>query len=122
MPAGSGLIAESMFSLCLLFIAFGVALDPRQGKIFGPVLAPFIIGLALGMLIFASSGLAPGYTGAGMNAARCIGSAAASGEWKHHWVYWLGPVIAVVVHTIIYKLAPPTHNMPKEDADVELVA
>lgn len=70
-------------SFILLFVAYGTALDPIQGEVFGPVVAPFFIGGILGMNIFVSGGVAleEGYTGAGMNPARCFGPAIATGEW-----------------------------------------
>ena len=52
-----------MFAQALIFIAFGVGLDPRQAKVFGPALAPILVGLSLGFGTLASSLVKPGYTG-----------------------------------------------------------
>ena len=54
------------------FIAFGVALDPRQQELFGIFAGPFAVGCALGLTSFASAGLVKGYNGTGMNPARCF--------------------------------------------------
>ena len=54
---------EFMFSQALIFIAFGVGLDPRQAKVFGPAFAPILVGLSLGFGTLASSLAKPGYTG-----------------------------------------------------------
>ena len=35
---------ETMTAFALLFIAFGVGLDPRQRGVFGPALSPFLVG------------------------------------------------------------------------------
>ena len=53
-------------------LAFGVALDPRQRELFGPLGAPLAVGCSLGVVSFATAGLVPGYTGASMNPARCF--------------------------------------------------
>ena len=60
-------------SFALLFLAFGVGLDPRQALFFGPRYGPLLVGMAVGTGTFASSGMAPGYSGAQMHPARCFG-------------------------------------------------
>jgi len=52
-----------MFALGLIFLAFGVGLDPRQGKTLGPALSPILVGSTLGFATLASSAAKPGYTG-----------------------------------------------------------
>ncbi|GAB7334970.1 hypothetical protein MBLNU13_g06841t2 [Cladosporium sp. NU13] len=54
---------EYMFALGLMFLAFGVGLDPRQGKTLGPALGPILVGVTLGFATLASSAAKPGYTG-----------------------------------------------------------
>lgn len=54
---------EYMFALGLIFLAFGVGLDPRQGKVLGPALSPILVGAILGFATLASSVARPGYTG-----------------------------------------------------------
>lgn len=48
--AGDAFAVEFMACTSLLFVAFGVGLDPRQKKIIPPALAPFLVGLALGTI------------------------------------------------------------------------
>ena len=49
-------------------------------QVFGPVLAPIFIGIAIGIGIFSSGTLiSSGYSGAAMNPARCFGPAAVTG-------------------------------------------
>lgn len=57
-------------------------MDPRQGLLFGPKFGPFLTACVLGLMTFASVGLAPGYPGAGMNPARCFAFAVARGEFE----------------------------------------
>lgn len=54
---------EYMFALSLIFLAFGVGLDPRQSKVFGPALSPVLIGLILAFVTLAASVASPGATG-----------------------------------------------------------
>ena len=80
----------------------------------GPILAPFMIGAVIAMMIFVSGGLmevAGGYTGAGLNPARCFGPAVAMGGtlWDNHWVWWAGPALASLGVGIIYHVIPPHH-------------
>jgi glycerol uptake facilitator-like aquaporin len=69
---GQILLNEIASSFVLLFLAFGLGLDPRQAVLFGPRLGPLLVGVALGLTTFASSGMIPGYTGANMNPGRCL--------------------------------------------------
>lgn len=72
---------ETMTSFVLVFIAFGVGLDPRQREVFGPALSPILvscivltypmsaktaiqIGLTQCLVTFASSIARLGYAGA----------------------------------------------------------
>ena len=61
---GQAFSIEFTCSLTVLFFAFGVGLDPRQRKIFGPALAPALVGLAVGVISFGSAFTIPGYEGA----------------------------------------------------------
>jgi hypothetical protein len=49
--------------MALIFSAFGVGLDPRQATVFGPVLGPALVGLALAIISLSSMFVKPGYTG-----------------------------------------------------------
>ncbi|KEZ44018.1 hypothetical protein SAPIO_CDS3737 [Scedosporium apiospermum] len=69
---GQVFLNEIVASFVLLFFAYGVGLDPRQVIVFGARLGPILVGLALGLVTFATSGIAPGYGGAQMNPARCF--------------------------------------------------
>ena len=78
------------------FLAFGVGLDPRQAELFGPRLGPLFVGCSLGIVSFASSGLAAGYTGASMNPARCFAFATARADYKGK-----GPIFMVWMKLLI---------------------
>ncbi|KAM3076731.1 hypothetical protein ACMFMG_007530 [Clarireedia jacksonii] len=107
MTEGQAYLVESVLSFTLLFLSFGVGLDPRQAQLFGPKLGPFMVGCSLGLTSFASIGLAPGYPGGQMNPGRCFAFAVARGVFKHQWIWWFGPVTGVAVQACVYRFAPP---------------
>lgn len=49
-------------------------------------------------------------TGASLNPARSLAPALLHGEWQHHWVYWVGPLlgsaVAVLVHRLVLRVPP----------------
>ena len=63
MSVGEAFSIEFMSTLILLFLAFGVGLDPRQKMVFGPALAPALVGLVLGVITFGTAFSRPGYGG-----------------------------------------------------------
>ena len=60
---GQMFVLEYMFAQALIFTAFGVGLDPRQAKVIGPALAPFLVGLVVALGTLASGLTTSGYTG-----------------------------------------------------------
>ncbi len=92
---GKGVFVEAVLTFFLVFAVFGIAVDAR-----GPFkgIAGFGIGLVLGFDILVGGPL----TGASMNPARTFGPALASGFWRDHLVYWIGPLLGAAVAAGIY--------------------
>lgn len=63
-PAKDGLVIEFLACLVLIFLAFGVALDPRQAKVFGPATSPWLVGIVLGVVSWGTAFTRMGYIGA----------------------------------------------------------
>ena len=108
--AGQALMVETFSSFVLLFLSYGVALDPRQQSLFGPLAGPIGVGFSLALTSFASAGLVPGYTGASMNPARCFAFAVARKDFSSQWIWWTGPAIGGILHAIMYFVCPPYHQ------------
>ncbi|XP_046406867.1 aquaporin AQPAe.a-like [Ischnura elegans] len=101
--AGQGLVIEALITAVLVFVVHAVCdLSSEETSGCSTVAAspgPLVIGLAVGTCHL----LAVPYTGSGMNPARSLGPAALAGNWDHHWVYWIGPIIGAALSAIIYK-------------------
>jgi glycerol uptake facilitator-like aquaporin len=125
LDVGQGLMIEVFFSFLILFASYGIAFNARQRGIYGPVFVPLFIGLVLCLVIFSSASLAPPpFTGAGANPSLCFGCTAALSlyeeigrtlAFENHWVYWVGPGIAAIIHAILYLVAPPHHHVLYEE-------
>ncbi|KAM8967777.1 aquaporin-1 [Pelodytes ibericus] len=104
--AGQGLGIEIIVTFQLVLCVVAIT-DKRRSDVSGSI--PLAIGLsvALGHL------LAIDYTGCGMNPARSFGSAVISGNFSHHWIFWVGPMIGGAAAAIIYDfiLAPRTSDL-----------
>ncbi|KAL8540131.1 hypothetical protein ACS0TY_001645 [Phlomoides rotata] len=108
---------EVFCSFIFLFASLWMAYDHRQAKQLGLVLVFTIVGLVLGLLVFVSTSVTAkkGYSGAGINPARCFGPAVVRGGhlWDGHWVYWVGPAIACLVFYLYTKIIPEQHHRAK---------
>lgn len=90
-----GLIAEGLGTFLLVWTIMGLAVNPRGEA----ALAGLGIGIALGVavMIFGPA------TGAGLNPARWLGPAIASGTFTDGWVYIVGPLLGAFAATLGYR-------------------
>ena len=93
---GMGFGIEVIFTFLLSFVVFATAMDKR-----GPgVMAPVAIGITVAVVHLVAVPL----TGAGINPARSLGPAIASGFWTDHWIYWVAPILGGLVGGTLYQL------------------
>jgi MIP family channel proteins len=90
-----GLIAEAVGTFMLMWAIMAVAVNPRGEKHF----AGLVIGGALGLAVMV---VGPA-TGAGLNPARWLGPALASGHYPDFWIYLVGPVAGAVLAAFGYR-------------------
>eukprot|EP00039_Didymoeca_costata_P002124 m.57668 g.57668 ORF g.57668 m.57668 type:complete len:291 (+) comp11123_c0_seq3:219-1091(+) len=60
--------------------------------------------LYIGLAYFIAASFTSRWDRVGLNPARAFGPAAVSGDWDHHWVYWMGPVIGAMGGTLLFEL------------------
>jgi len=97
-PGGSpwlGLIDEALGTFLLMWAVMAVAINPRRE----PHVAGIAIGGALGLAVMV---FGPA-TGAGLNPARWLGPALASGTYGDFWIYLAGPVIGAIAAAFGYR-------------------
>ncbi|PIA46854.1 hypothetical protein AQUCO_01500415v1 [Aquilegia coerulea] len=100
---------EIICTFVFLFASVSIAFDERQIKA-RPVTVFTIIGIVNGLMAFISSTVTTkkGYSGVGMNPARCLGPTIVRGGhlWDDHWIFWVGPAIASVAFCLYIKIIP----------------
>ncbi len=93
--AGLALIAEALGTFMLMWAIMGLAVNPRGEA----ALAGLGIGAALGVAVIV---FGPA-TGAGLNPARWLGPAVASGRFDDFWLYIVGPLVGALLAALIYR-------------------
>jgi MIP family channel proteins len=97
-PGGSawlGLLAEAIGTFMLMWAVMAVAVNPKGEKHF----AGLVIGGALGLAVMV---VGPA-TGAGLNPARWLGPALASGSFPDFWIYIVGPIAGALAAALGYR-------------------
>lgn len=99
LPAGSvfqSFALEALLSFMLMFTIMGVATDDRaEGA---------MAGIAIGAVIALEAAFGGPISGASMNPARSFAPALVGGNFQHHWLYWLGPILGTCVGASAYRL------------------
>jgi MIP family channel proteins len=90
-----GLVAEAAGTFMLMWAVMAVAVNPRGEKHF----AGLVIGggLGLAVMVFGPA------TGAGLNPARWLGPALASGSYADFWVFLVGPIVGALLAAFGYR-------------------
>lgn len=88
---------EFCLTSALMFMVCGVW-DPRNRN--NGDSAPLRVGLSIIALSFAGGPA----TAASMNPARSFAPAFWNGNWDHHWLYWVSPLLAGLVASVFYKV------------------
>ncbi len=91
---GSAFAIEVVLAFTLVFVTMAVATDPRAPRDGAAI--------AVGATIAANSLFAGPLTGAGMNPARSLGPALASGTFEHLWIYLTAPLVGALIGAAAY--------------------
>ncbi|XP_057981199.1 aquaporin TIP2-1-like [Malania oleifera] len=91
-----GMVTECIATFALVYCVYGVW-DPRNGshRSMGPIVIGFIYG--------ANSIVLDPFMGGSMNPARSFGPAIVTGNFRDHWVYWVGPLMGGGLAGLVYK-------------------
>lgn len=104
-----GLILEIIMTFGLVYTVYATAIDPKRGSL--GTIAPLSIGLLVGANVLVGGP----FDGAAMNPARAFGPALLGWRWKHHWIYWVGPLLGGGLAGLVYEYMviptePPLHT------------
>jgi len=100
-PLVQSLVLEFVLTFILMFVIMGVATDDRaQGM---------MAGVAVGAIIALEAIFGGPISGASMNPARSFGPALISGNFNHHWIYWLAPILGSAFGARAYRLVQCHH-------------
>ena len=88
---------ELIGSMILVLVVYATAVDKNNKS--SPMLPPLLIGLTVSV---AHLLLIP-YTGTSINPARSLGPAIVANVWKHHWVFWIGPLLGGAIGGVLYR-------------------
>ncbi|KAK1274005.1 Aquaporin TIP4-4 [Acorus gramineus] len=102
---------ETVCTFVLLLSVTVVFNEGRAGAMaHGPVTVSAVIGTTVGLMVYVSATVTgrKGYSGVGLNAARCFGPAVVGGGdlWTAHWVFWVGPILASMGMYVYVKALP----------------
>ena len=95
LPVPQAFVVELGYTGLLAFVIIAVATDPRTP----PAVAPF----AIGATVFAGALVTGPLTGGSFNPARTLGPAVAGGVWTTHWLYWVAPILGMVLAMRLYE-------------------
>ncbi|CAB4321128.1 unnamed protein product [Prunus armeniaca] len=109
---GDAFLLEFVCTFLLLFVGITVAFDKKRSKEVGHALgllhvvstAPMGLGVFISITITGTAG----YSGVGLNPARCLSPALVRGGslWHGHWVFWFAPILACVIYYLVFKTFP----------------
>lgn len=88
-----GIIMESIITFLLALTIYGT-LDKRAYSGFA--------GLAIGLVVLFGALTGGPISGGIMNPARAFGPAIASGQFTHHYIWWVGPIIGSIAAAFLY--------------------
>lgn len=75
------------------------------------------ISIKFGLIVACIAMGSGSFTGASMNTARSFAPALLNGYWKDQWVYWVGPNLAAIIVSFLYKFVFSQRN--EEDYEGE---
>ena len=94
---GGAVVVEAVVTFFLVIVVFATAVDPRGAF-------KQISGLAIGFTIALGILMSGVLTGGMMNPARAFGPQLVADNWKHFWIWYIGPFAGAVIAASLYEL------------------
>lgn len=92
-----GLFIEMFLTAQLVFTIFMLAAEKHRGTFIAPV--------GIGLSLFIAELVGVYYTGGSLNPARSFGPSVVLGSFpRHHWIYWVGPILGALLASGFYML------------------
>jgi MIP family channel proteins len=95
--SGAAVVVEAVLTFFLVIVVFATAVDPRGAF-------KQISGLAIGFTIALGILMSGVLTGGMMNPARAFGPQLLADNWKHFWIWYVGPFAGAVIAASLYEL------------------
>lgn len=89
-----GILMEFIITFLLVFTIYGTLVDKRA--------SPGFAGIAIGFVVLIGSMIGGTISGGGANPIRVFGPAIASGQFTHHYVWWVGPILGGIAAAFVY--------------------
>ncbi len=89
-----GILMEFIITFLLVFTIYGTLVDRRA--------TPGFAGIAIGLVVLFGSMIGGTISGGAMNPVRAFGPAIASGQFTHHYVWWIGPILGGIAAAVVY--------------------
>ncbi len=103
LPAGpwpQSFAMEFALTFILMFVIMGVSTDGREEGL--------LAGVAIGATVALEAIFGGPVSGASMNPARSLAPALVSGNFEHHWIYWIAPCLGAIAGASAFKLIRKT--------------
>jgi len=118
------LLLEFSCTLLVLFVGITLAFDKKRCKELGFPMVCLVVAASLALAVFLSLTVTgrPGYAGAGLNPARCLGSALLHGGplWNGHWIFWAGPFLACIIYYSV-SISLPKKGLDWVDGEYDIL-
>ncbi|MCP3999975.1 MAG: aquaporin [Gammaproteobacteria bacterium] len=85
---------ECITTFLLVFTIYATAIDRRTSKL--------LAGVAIGLVYLFGVSISTTISGGALNPARVFGPAVVSGNFDHHYVWWLGSVSGAIAAGFLY--------------------
>ena len=92
--AARGILMEFIITFLLVFTVYGTLVDRRA--------SPGFAGVAIGLVVLFGSLIGGTISGGAANPVRVFGPAIASGQFTHHYVWWIGPILGGIAAGFVY--------------------